>query len=105
MFDSCNIVPILLTFARCPHFESALLSRTLLCFLTPLLNYEQLPALKLDEADAAYFTSTLQQAMLSSDQEAEGFTIHELLKIITSFTKSVDFHPVLKLTIKLKLKH
>ena len=88
MFDSCNIIPILLTFARCPHFESALLSRTLLCFLTPLLNYEQLPALKLDEADAAYFTSTLQQAMLSSDQEAEGFTIHELLKIITSFTKS-----------------
>lgn len=88
MFDSCNIVPVLLTFARCPHFESALLSRTLLSFLTPLLNYEQLPALKLDEADAMYFTSTLQQAMLSSDQEAEGFTIHELLKIMTSFTKS-----------------
>ena len=88
MFDSCNIIPVLLTFARCPHFESALLSRTLLSFLTPLLNYEQLPVLKLDEVDAAYFTSTLQQAMLSGDQEAEGFTIHELLKIITSFTKS-----------------
>ena len=88
MFDSCNIVPILLTFARCPHFESALLSRTLLCFMAPLLNYEQLLALILDEADAAYFTSTLRQAMLSGDQEAEGFTIHELLKIITSFTKS-----------------
>ena len=88
MFDSCNITPLLLTFARCPHFESALLSRIVLSFLTPLLNYEQLPALKLDKVETAYFASTLQQAMHSSDQEAEGYSILELLKIITCFTNS-----------------
>lgn len=54
-------------------------------FLTPLLNYDQLPALKLDEEESAYFVSTLQQAMQSSDQEAEGYSVIELLRIITRF--------------------
>ena len=88
MFDSCNIVQLLLTFARCPHFESALLSRIILSFLTPLLANEEWLALKLDDVETRYFISTLQKAIVSSDQEAEGYSVLELLKIISCFTNS-----------------
>ena len=94
LFDSCNIVLLLLTFARCPHFESALLSRIILSFLTPLLTNEQWLALKLDDVETRYFVSTLQKAIVSSDQEAEGYSILDLLKIITCFTNSCHGLPL-----------
>ena len=86
MFESGEIVPILLKFARCPHFEVSFLSRIILSFVGPLLTCSELASLKLNEFEANYIASAIQNAVKSPDHEAEGYTITELLQIASSFS-------------------
>ena len=86
MFESGEIVPILLKFARCPQFEVSFLSRIILSFVAPLLTCSELASLNLNEFEANYIASAIQNALNSPDREAEGYTLTELLQIASSFT-------------------
>lgn len=60
----------------------------ILCCLGPHLDCDQLLAIKLEEREAEYCISTLVAGASAPSLKADGFSVHEILCILTNFTQS-----------------
>lgn len=101
-FQFAETASELLPFIRSTVFDIAITAKFVLSCLSPCLDCDQLLALRLDEREASYCVATLATAVCSHDMTADGFSVHELLLILTNLTQP---HSVPKKEMSPQSKH
>lgn len=87
-FRFSETIPELIPFIESTNFDVASTAKFTLSCLHQQLDCDQLLALKLTDKEAEYCVTTLARAIDSPSFKANGFAVHELLKILTNLTHS-----------------